>query len=272
MQLVASIKPTRPSKADRRARKVTRNVFLCYVLGATGSGKTSLLRSFVHKGFRGGEDGAGGYEPTTKVLSVVNSVEIEGAEKFLVLQEFGSKYESEMLRNTKRLDLADVLIYVHDSSDTNSFSYISNLRQQYSLDHIPSIFVATKSDLDLAQQRHEVQPDVYCRRLGLPAPLAVSALGGSLPNLWVAITRVALNPYVTRLYHLTDLRWSTTPRGPNSPRTTAQTVRLLAQYTLGAGSLVALAAVWMRYQGYTIKGVWGWIARTTGIFSTPSRA
>lgn len=194
MQLVASVKTTRPRKADRRARKVTRNVFLCYVLGATGSGKTSLLRSFVHKGFRGGEDGVGGYEPTTKVLSVVNSVEIEGAEKFLVLQEFGSKYESEMLRNTKRLDLADVLIYVHDSSDTNSFSYISNLRQQYSLDHIPSIFVATKSDLDLAQQRHEVQPDVYCRRLGLPAPLAVSALGGSLPNLWVAITRVALNP------------------------------------------------------------------------------
>ncbi|CAK9786796.1 uncharacterized protein COLE_02623 [Cutaneotrichosporon oleaginosum] len=260
VQLVASVKTTRPRKADRRARKVTRNVFLCYVLGATGSGKTSLLRSFVHKGFRGGEDGLGGYEPTTKVLSVVNSVEIEGAEKFLVLQEFGSKYESEMLRNTKRLDLADVLIYVHDSSDTNSFSYISNLRQQYSLDHIPSIFVATKSDLDLAQQRHEVQPDVYCRRLGLPAPLAVSALGGSLPNLWVAITRVALNP------------WSSTPRGPNSPRTTAQTVRVLAKFTLGAGSVVALAAVWMRYQGYTLRGVWGWIARTTGIFSIPSRA
>ncbi|GMK59302.1 hypothetical protein CspeluHIS016_0703170 [Cutaneotrichosporon spelunceum] len=257
--LAASVKITRPRKADRRARKVTRNVFLCYVLGATGSGKTSLLRSFVHKGFHDGEDVLTGYEPTTKVLSVVNSVEIEGAEKFLVLQEFGSKYESEMLRNTKRLDLADVLIYVHDSSDTNSFSYISNLRQQYSLDHIPSIFVATKSDMDLAQQRHEVQPDVYCRRLGLPTPLAVSALSGSLPNLWVAITRVALNP------------WSSTPRGPNTRSTTAQTVRTLAKYTLGAGSLVALAAIWMRYQGYTLRGVWGWIARTTGVFSTPSR-
>lgn len=44
------------------------------------------------------------------------------------LQEFGSKYESETLRNSKKLDMADVLIYVHDSSDTNSFSYISNLR------------------------------------------------------------------------------------------------------------------------------------------------
>ena len=154
---------TRPRKQDRRARKVTRSVFLCYVLGATGSGKTSLLRSFVNKGFSGGGAGddsgvsaaAGlgggsrgmvGYEPTTKVLSVVNSVEMEGVEKYLVvsvssssdeqwdnsrsrqLQEFGSKYESETLRNSKKLDMADVIIYVHDSSDTNSFSYISNLR------------------------------------------------------------------------------------------------------------------------------------------------
>lgn len=93
---------TRPRKQDRRARKVTRSVFLCYVLGATGSGKTSLLRSFVNKGFSGGGAGddsgvsaaAGlgggsrgmvGYEPTTKVLSVVNSVEMEGVEKYLVV-------------------------------------------------------------------------------------------------------------------------------------------------------------------------------------------
>lgn len=32
------------------------------------------------------------------------------------------------MRNSKKMDLADVIIYVHDSSDTNSFSYISNLR------------------------------------------------------------------------------------------------------------------------------------------------
>jgi hypothetical protein len=70
---------TRPRKQDRRQKKVTRSVFLCYVLGATGSGKTSLLRSFVNRN-RGEE-----YEPTTKVLSVVNSVEMEGVEKYLVV-------------------------------------------------------------------------------------------------------------------------------------------------------------------------------------------
>ncbi|GFZ51506.1 Mitochondrial Rho GTPase 1 [Saitozyma sp. JCM 24511] len=245
---------TRPRKQDRRQRKVTRSVFLCYVLGATGSGKTSLLRRFVNKPVTGGEDGLGEYEPTTKVLSVVNSVEMEGAEKYLVLQEFGSKYESETLRNSKKLDMADVIIYVHDSSDTNSFSYISNLRQQYSLDHIPAIFVATKSDLDLAQQRHEVQPDSYCRRLGLQAPMAVSAKSGPLNNLWVAVTRVALNPTTS------------IARGPSSALSPAQRIRMIGLITLGATSITAVIGVWMRYQGYTLRGIWAWMGRTTGMF------
>lgn len=253
-----ALQVTRPRKQDRRQRKVTRSVFLCYVLGATGSGKTSLLRSFVNKGLKGGEDWMGSYEPTTKVLSVVNSVEMEGVEKYLVLQEFGSKYESETLRNSKKLDMADIIIYVHDSSDTNSFSYISNLRQQYSLDHIPAIFVATKSDLDLAQQRHEVQPDVYCRRLGLPAPMAVSARLGPMPNLWVAILRVALNPT------------SSIAKGPSSSMSPAQRVRMIAAVTVSSTAIAAVFGIWMRYQGYTLRGWWGWFGRTTGLFATKS--
>ncbi|ORY29137.1 P-loop containing nucleoside triphosphate hydrolase protein [Naematelia encephala] len=247
---------TRPRKQDRRQRKVTRSAFLCYVLGATGSGKTSLLRSFVNKGFKGGEDGVGGYEPTTKVLSVVNSVEMEGEEKYLVLQEFGSKYESETLRNSRRLDMADIIIYVHDSSDTNSFSYISNLRQQYSLDHIPAIFVATKSDLDLAQQRHEVQPDVYCRRLGLPAPMAVSARAGPLNNLWQAIVRVAQNPTTSIV------------KRPSTALSATERIRIVGVAVAGAGALVGIVAIWMRWKGWSFRGVWGWVARTTGLSGT----
>lgn len=47
-------KPRRPSR--RKGVPVERNVFLAYVLGAAGSGKTSLLRAFVGKGFEE-EDG-----------------------------------------------------------------------------------------------------------------------------------------------------------------------------------------------------------------------
>ncbi|PSR70536.1 hypothetical protein PHLCEN_2v13575 [Hermanssonia centrifuga] len=142
----SSLSITRPRKAERRKGKSTRGVLLCYVCGAAGSGKTSLLRAFIGRKF------SEVYDPTKKMNSVVNVVEIEGVEKTLVLQEFGSRYEAETLKSSKKTDLADVIVYVHDSSDTNSFSYISNLRQQYSLDHIPTLFVATKSDLDLAMQ------------------------------------------------------------------------------------------------------------------------
>ena len=87
-------------------------------------------------------------------------------------------------------------------------------QQQYSLDHIPTLFVATKSDLDLALQvrsqfstvrqntydnvagvqRHEVQPDVYCRRLSLQVPIAVSVKTGQTADVFHAICRVAMNP------------------------------------------------------------------------------
>ncbi|GAA5881664.1 hypothetical protein JCM3774_005712 [Rhodotorula dairenensis] len=216
-------KPRRPSR--RKGTPVERNVFLAYVLGAAGSGKTSLLRAFAGKGFddehesvynhahdttlaaRGNARGAQPIKTTAagpgavsltsgrgKGKSVVNCVEEGGGERYLVLQEFGSTYESEVLRNKKKLELADVLIFVYDSSDTNSFSYVSNLRQQYKLDDIPTLFVATKSDLDLAQQRHEVQPDTYCRKLSIRVPLAVSVKRGELADLYHTVVRIAIHP------------------------------------------------------------------------------
>jgi len=75
-----ALQVTRPRKMDRRKGKVTRNVFLCYVCGAAGSGKTSLLRAFAGKSF----DEA--YEPTSKMVTVVNAVDIDGSEKYLVVR------------------------------------------------------------------------------------------------------------------------------------------------------------------------------------------
>lgn len=78
-QRTGALLTTRPRKVDRRKGKVTRNVFLCYVCGAAGSGKTSLLRAFAGKPFREA------YEPTSKMFSVVNAVDINGSEKYLVV-------------------------------------------------------------------------------------------------------------------------------------------------------------------------------------------
>lgn len=167
-------KKGQPKKQDKKKKGAQRNVFLAYVLGAAGCGKTALLRHMVGKGWEER------YTPTGKVLSVVSAIEQSGAEKYLVLQEFGSRYEAEALRSSKKVHAADVLVFVYDSSDTNSFSYISNLRQQYPhLLQLPSLFLATKADLDLVQQRHEVQPEVYCSKLGLRIPPSSGSSAGS---------------------------------------------------------------------------------------------
>ena len=162
----SALKLTKAGKSkDKKKNKSQRTVYLAYVFGAAGCGKTALLRHMVGKGWEER------YTPTGKVLSVVSAVEQSGAEKYLVLQEFGSRYEAEVLRNSSKLQMADVVVFLYDSSDTNSFSYLSNLRQQYPLlVHLPSLFLATKSDLDLVQQRHEVQPEVYCSKLELRIP------------------------------------------------------------------------------------------------------
>ncbi|BGP19413.1 ERMES complex Ca(2+)-binding regulatory GTPase gem1 [Rhodosporidiobolus nylandii] len=125
-------KPRRPSR--RKGVPVERNVFLAYVLGAAGSGKTSLLRAFVGKGLEGegegeGEGGgvlksavAGGQAGRGKGKSMVYSVEEAGTERN------SAPYESEVLRNKKKLEMADVLVFVYDSNETNSFWYLSNVR------------------------------------------------------------------------------------------------------------------------------------------------
>lgn len=93
----------------------------------------------------------------------------------------------------------DLVIYLYDSSDTNSFSYLTNLRQgaggsgggQQALLHssrltssnfsalasLPTLIVATKGDQEIVKQRHEVEPEVYCSKLNLErfSPFLISA-------------------------------------------------------------------------------------------------
>jgi Ras family protein T1 len=75
----SALQVTKPRKLDRKKGKSSRNVFLTFVCGAAGSGKTSLLRNFAGKPY------LDTYHPTKKPISVVNSVDIDGSEKYLVV-------------------------------------------------------------------------------------------------------------------------------------------------------------------------------------------
>ncbi|RUP48325.1 hypothetical protein BC936DRAFT_144713 [Jimgerdemannia flammicorona] len=138
------------------------------------------------------------------------------------MQEFGSRNEAEILQNRKRFEACDLLCFVYDSSDVNSFSYIVNLRVCYTFCgalymfwemegvdvYIPvarkPVFVAGQwhgqGDGGISAlfvlQRYEVQPDVYCRNLGLAVPLSLSVKERQTADLYHILTGVAMNPTI----------------------------------------------------------------------------
>jgi len=217
----SALKIIRPKKAVKKIGKIQKNVFSCYVFGSPGSGKTALLRGLVNKPFEEN------HIPTTSRYCAVNTVEVGGIEKYLVMQEFGSNNEADILKDKQKLDLADVIVFVYDSSDVNSFAYIAGLRTQYNLDEYPIIYVSTKCDSDLVQQRYEVQPDAYCRNLGLAVPICVSVKSNEMADLYSLIAGVAMNPHIAIVQ-------------TNKNSSEFDTIKYL-KYTAVAGGILAIA-------------------------------
>ncbi|KAI5464710.1 mitochondrial Rho GTPase 1 [Mariannaea sp. PMI_226] len=187
--ITAALKITKPRKRRRRPGRVERNVVLCYVLGASGAGKSALLDSFLNRPFEGL------YHPTIKPRRAVNAVELPGGKQvYLILEELG-ELEPAILENQAKLDSCDLICYTYDSSDPDSFSHIVEMRSKYPhLDELPSIYTALKADKDKTNQRCELQPDQYTSSLNMSLPLHVSVTWGSISELFVAFADAATNP------------------------------------------------------------------------------
>ncbi|KAF1999246.1 mitochondrial Rho GTPase 1 [Amniculicola lignicola CBS 123094] len=185
----AALKVTKARKRRNRPGRVERNVFLCYVLGASGSGKSALLSAFLQRPF------THMYHPTIKPRSAVNSVELKGGKQcYLILEELG-ELEPAILENKAKLDACDLLCYTYDSSEPDSFAHIVELRKKYpDLDHLPAVYTALKADQDKTMQRSEQQPDEYTSALNMSAPLHVSATWSSIQELFVHLAESATYP------------------------------------------------------------------------------
>ncbi|KAH7019421.1 mitochondrial Rho GTPase 1 [Ilyonectria destructans] len=187
--ITAALKITKPRKRRRRPGRVERNVVLCYVLGASGAGKSSLLDAFLNRPFEGL------YNPTIKPRRAVNSVELPGGKQvYLILEELG-ELEPAILENQAKMDACDMICYAYDSSDPDSFSHIVEMRTKYPhLNELPSIYTALKADKDKTNQRSELQPDQYASSLSMSLPLHVSVTWGSISELFVVYADAATNP------------------------------------------------------------------------------
>lgn len=187
--LTSALKITKPRKRRRRPGRVERNVVMCYILGAPGAGKSSLLDSFLNRPFEGL------HRPTIKPRRAVNSVELPGGRQlYLILEELG-ELEPAILENETKLDACDLICYAYDSSEPDSFSHIVEIRSKYPhLDELPSIYTALKADRDKTTQRSELQPDQYTSSLNMSTPLHVSVKWNSIAELFVALADTATNP------------------------------------------------------------------------------
>src|SRR2546421_2469334 len=189
----AALKLTKARKRRRRPGRIGRNVILCNVLGAPGSGKSSLLDAFLSRPF------SSVYHPTIQPRVAVNTVELPGGRQcYLILNELGEP-EAAVLENKKKLlDQCDVMVYTYDSSDPNSFAYILNIRANYPhLEDLPSVYVALKADLDRTTQRAEHQPDEYTaevQKMPQGPPIHTSVTWPSIQELFVTISEAALEP------------------------------------------------------------------------------
>lgn len=193
---ITALKVTKPRKERTRDGKTfrvpvtDRTVFNCYILGGSGSGKSSLSEVFLNRAY------SETHNPTIKPRIVVNSVELRGGKQaYLILEELG-ELESAILDNDARLQQCDVLCMTYDSSDPDSFQYLVELSQRHPLiNKIPTIIVALKADLDRQQQRFDIQPEDYTNLKFLPPPLHVSSTWpASLNELFVQLAEVSLHP------------------------------------------------------------------------------
>lgn len=77
---VKGLKVSKPRKNELSKGKLNRNVFLAYLFGAPGSGKSSVLKGLISKSLDSTD-----YTLQQKPVTVVNSLELAGSEKYLVV-------------------------------------------------------------------------------------------------------------------------------------------------------------------------------------------
>lgn len=209
-----------------------RTVFNCFIVGASGCGKTSLLESFLGRSF------SDTHSPTIQQNIAVNNVELAGGKQcYLIMEELG-ELENAILENKEKLDLCDVLCFAYDSSDPESFQHLIEAKKRHPyLDNIPTVFVALKADLDRQQQRSDYLPEPFTKQLNLPPPLHIS-------SNWVSSLNELMNHLVMAA---TDPRTAT----PGLDPITSDTDPFVNSFTIGCGAIgiMALTSAWY-FHGY----------------------
>ncbi|XP_021267065.1 mitochondrial Rho GTPase 2 isoform X3 [Numida meleagris] len=181
---------TREKRIDLEKGQTQRNVFLCKVLGARGAGKSAFLQAFLGRSLAAQRENPG--QPS---LYTINTVQVNGQEKYLILHEVSAETKF----STPSDAACDVACLIYDLSDPKSFSYCASIYKQHYMDsQIPCVFVASKTDLPEASQQPGLSPAEFCYKHCLPPPFLFSCHSQGPPStaIYTKLATAATFPHL----------------------------------------------------------------------------
>uniref|UniRef100_A0A452H6R8 Mitochondrial Rho GTPase n=1 Tax=Gopherus agassizii TaxID=38772 RepID=A0A452H6R8_9SAUR len=185
-----AITVTREKRIDLEKGQTQRNVFLCKVIGPRGTGKSAFLQAFLGRNLAAQKE-----SPGELSFYAINSVQVSGQEKYLILYEID--VDTEFM---KASDAAcDVACLMYNVNDPKSFNYCACIYKQHYMDgQIPCIFVASKSDLPEVTQQHGLSPAEFCYKHRLPPPFYFTCNSPGLPSttIYTKLATAAAFPHL----------------------------------------------------------------------------
>ncbi|XP_030369245.1 mitochondrial Rho GTPase isoform X3 [Scaptodrosophila lebanonensis] len=195
---LAAIHVTRERRIDLAKRQSSRSVYKCHVIGPKGSGKTGLCRGFLIEEM----SKLIGKEFKTNVVHCINSVQVYGQEKHLILRDIDVRHALDPLQPQEVN--CDVACLVYDSSNPRSFEYVARIYiKYYAESKIPVIIVGTKCDLDERRQDYLMQPSEFCEKYKLLPPHLFS-LKTNKKELYTKLATMAAFPHLRQFGLMTE--------------------------------------------------------------------
>ncbi|KAG1669724.1 Mitochondrial Rho GTPase 1-A [Nymphon striatum] len=200
MNQLSAVQVTREKSLDMQKRQTSRNVFNCHVIGPKNAGKSSFLQGYLEHDFEQQKT----KDPSLFPKSVINTVQVYGQEKYLIIHEIDVLGLGENL--TTYETECDVLCLMYDISHPRSFEYIAKIYLKYFYDtKIPVLIVANKCDEETVSQTFSLQPEEFCNKYKLPPPqlfTAVAQRGSSLKReVYTKLATMAAYPNLKRMVH-----------------------------------------------------------------------
>ncbi|XP_078444372.1 MIRO-related GTP-ase 1 [Wolffia australiana] len=192
----AAFRINRKRRVDRKRQQSQKSVFQCFVFGPKGSGKSMLLNSLIGRPF------SDKYTSTTQQRFSANVVDLpKGEKKTLVLREIPEEEVKTLLTVNDSLAPCDVAVFVHDSSDEESWKRAAEMLVEVA-NHaesngfeMPCLVVSAKNDLDpyplAVHDSTRVTQD-----LGIEMAIPVSMKLGELTNVFQRIISSAECPHL----------------------------------------------------------------------------